>query len=87
MALRFLGVTREADAIGKPITELVPQLGPVVMAALNDDRTEHHDQIQLMRAGRERTINVRVTTEGATGTGARLCHHPRRHHRSGHRPA
>ena len=35
-------------------------------AALRDDRPEHRDQISVNRGGRERTINVRVTTEGAT---------------------
>jgi two-component system nitrogen regulation sensor histidine kinase NtrY len=53
--------------IGAPIAEIVPQLGTVVSNALRDGRPEHRDQIALMRSGRERTVNIRVTTERATG--------------------
>ena len=61
-ALRMLGVTR-GPIERQSITEILPQLGPVVAAALQGDRPEHRDQISINRAGRERTINVRVTTE------------------------
>ena len=61
-ALRMLGVTR-GPIERQSITEILPQLGPVVAAALQGDRPEHRDQIAISRAGRERTINVRVTTE------------------------
>jgi two-component system nitrogen regulation sensor histidine kinase NtrY len=61
-ALQLLG-TGEAAAIGTPIAELMPLLQPVVSAALRDARPEHRDQIVVNRDGRERTINVRVTTE------------------------
>ena len=44
----------------------MPELAPIVAAALGDDRPEHRDQISLTRGGRERTVVVRVTTEGAT---------------------
>jgi two-component system nitrogen regulation sensor histidine kinase NtrY len=64
-ALRLLGVSPDA-AIDQPIVDLLPKLGPVVTAALRDDRPEHRDQIAVMRGGRERTINVRVTTESTT---------------------
>ena len=61
-ALHLLGSTEEV-AIGTPIIELMPSLEPVVSAALRDARPEHRDQITVNRGGRERTINVRVTTE------------------------
>ncbi len=66
MALRLLNVTSET-AIGVPVTDLVPELEAVIEAARSGDgRPEHRDQISLARSGRDRTINVRVTTEGTT---------------------
>jgi two-component system nitrogen regulation sensor histidine kinase NtrY len=65
-ALRLLGIADE-DAVGKSIADALPQLGPLVTTALREDRTEHRDQIVISRAGRERTINVRVTTEREGG--------------------
>ena len=35
--------------------------------ARNDARVEHREQITIARAGRDRTINVRVTTERTSG--------------------
>ena len=61
-ALHLFGTTEEA-AIGTPIVELMPRLEAVVSTALRDTRAEHRDQIVISRDGRERTINVRVTTE------------------------
>ena len=61
-ALNLLGVTERA-AIGRSVAELMPHLDTVVSAALRDVRQEHRDQITINRDGRERTINVRVTTE------------------------
>ena len=65
-ALRFLGVGEEV-AINRPIHELLPQLGEVMEGARRDERPEHRDQVAIIRAGRERTVNVRVTTERAEG--------------------
>ncbi len=61
-ASHLFGVTEEA-AIGTPLVELMPRLQTLVSAALRDARPEHRDQITISRDGRERTINVRVTTE------------------------
>ena len=52
---------------GAPIDAIVPQLGRIVETAMRDGRTEHRDQIIIMRGNRERTINIRVTTERASG--------------------
>jgi two-component system nitrogen regulation sensor histidine kinase NtrY len=49
--------------LGAQIRGLVPELGPVLEDAARDRRREHRDQITLLRAGKSRTINVRVTTE------------------------
>ena len=64
-ATRFLGLS-DGSIERKPVVEVVPELRSVVDAALRDDRPEHRGQISLTRGGRERTVNVRVTTEGAT---------------------
>ncbi|MCX5494101.1 PAS domain-containing sensor histidine kinase [Kaistia dalseonensis] len=62
-ALRLLANTA-SDVLGKPIVEVAPELRHTVEAALNDSyRPEHRDQVSIVRAGRERAINVRVTTE------------------------
>lgn len=66
MAQQFLAAP-EANLVGAPVTELVPELGTVVGAAFRDGKPEHRDQITLMRAGRERTLNIRVTTERTAG--------------------
>ncbi len=65
MALRLLGTTADT-AIGAAFTGLAPELAGVVDAARSDGRREHRAQVTLLRAGRERTINVRVTTESST---------------------
>ena len=65
-ALHLFGTT-EGKAIGAPIGEMLPQLEPVVAAAMREGRLEHRAQIMVPRGGRERTINIRVTTEGTTG--------------------
>jgi two-component system, NtrC family, nitrogen regulation sensor histidine kinase NtrY len=67
-ALQLLGVT-DSEAIGKPITDTLPQLGPVVATALRENRNEYRAQIVVTRAGRERTINARLTTESEGGRG------------------
>ncbi len=61
-ALQLLGRT-SAEAIGKPVKDSLPQLGSIVESALRENRPEYRDQIVVTRAGREQTINVRLTTE------------------------
>ncbi|MCC6736689.1 MAG: PAS domain-containing sensor histidine kinase [Bauldia sp.] len=67
MALRLLDLD-VATAIGAPVGTLVPELAPAIAAAFGarDREREHQTQIGLARGGRSRTINVRVTNEGAT---------------------
>lgn len=61
-ALRMIGLP--AEEVGdQPIGEIMPALAPVVAAALRSDRSEYRDQITVASGGRDRTINVRVTTE------------------------
>jgi two-component system nitrogen regulation sensor histidine kinase NtrY len=65
-AIRHLGLAEEGNN-NATIGEILPELAPVVAAAIRDDRLEHRDQIQITRLGRERTLNVRVTTERSGG--------------------
>jgi two-component system nitrogen regulation sensor histidine kinase NtrY len=57
----------ETEAIGRPVLEILPQLERALDAARGDARVEHRDQITVPRDGRDRTFNVRVTTERASG--------------------
>ena len=64
-ALAMLDGT-DSHVVGTPIRDIIPELGPVLAAAVKDRRLEHRDQITLAHDGRSRTINVRVTTERAS---------------------
>jgi two-component system nitrogen regulation sensor histidine kinase NtrY len=59
--------TDSEQMLGRPLIGLLPQLEPLMTAALRDDRSEYRDQISIVRRGRERTLNVRVTSEHASG--------------------
>ncbi|MCX5514846.1 PAS domain-containing sensor histidine kinase [Kaistia algarum] len=62
-AARILGSPTIA---GQAVTTVAPELASVMETALSDHyRTEHREQVSIVRDGRERTINVRVTTEEA----------------------
>ncbi len=64
-AMRLLGAGA-GSIVGRRIVDVAPELTASVEAALGDQiRIEHRDQVSLVRDGRERTINVRVTTEEA----------------------
>ena len=58
----------EADpvgAIGRPIEEILPELGPALAEARAANLRLTQSQLVLMRLGRERNFNVRVTTEAS----------------------
>jgi len=59
-AEKLIGRT-EADALGKPLTEVLPELAETMAAAQSGARTQ--DQITISRNGRERNLSVRVTSE------------------------
>jgi len=67
-AEKLIGYT-EAQAIGKPLNEVFPELAGIMLAAKHGGRTQ--DQVTITRAGRERNLSVRVTSErsGATNHG------------------
>ncbi len=51
----------ESEALGKPLTEVLPELADIMAAAETGARTQ--DQITISRNGRERNLSVRVTSE------------------------
>jgi two-component system nitrogen regulation sensor histidine kinase NtrY len=53
----------EADALGRTITEIVPELAQLVAGVRTGSPRAVQGQVSLMRGGRERTVSVRVTTE------------------------
>jgi two-component system nitrogen regulation sensor histidine kinase NtrY len=51
----------EAEALGKPLVEVFPELADIMTAAQSGAGTQ--DQVTISRAGRERNLSVRVTSE------------------------
>jgi two-component system nitrogen regulation sensor histidine kinase NtrY len=51
----------EAQALGKPLVEVFPELADIMAAARLGEGTQ--DQVTISRAGRERNLSVRVTSE------------------------
>jgi two-component system nitrogen regulation sensor histidine kinase NtrY len=65
-AAQFIGEgadTNITQFVGKPIETVVPELDDLVSEALNSPLRIYHGQITVNRRRRERTINVRVTSE------------------------
>ncbi len=59
-AERLIGFT-EAEALGRPLAEVFPELADIMAAAQAGARTQ--DQVTIMRKGRERNLSVRITSE------------------------
>ena len=59
-AEKLIGRT-EVEALGKPLTEVLPELADTMAAAESGARTQ--DQVTISRNGRERNLSVRVTSE------------------------
>lgn len=53
----------EGSIIGAMLTEVVPEVVPIVEEARAGRQRLHQAQLTLTRAGRERTFNVRVTSD------------------------
>jgi two-component system nitrogen regulation sensor histidine kinase NtrY len=60
-AERLIGQT-EAEALGRPLADVVPELADMLSAARSGGRLAQ-GQITINRAGRERNLSVRVTSE------------------------
>ena len=65
-AQNFLRMS-ENELTGMLLTEAVPELATVVNAAIAHPHRSAHEQVVLSRDGQERTLNVRVTGEKASG--------------------
>ena len=59
-AEKLIGRT-EAEALGKPLVEVFPELADTMAAAQAGSRSQ--DQVTISRQGRERNLSVRVTSE------------------------
>jgi two-component system nitrogen regulation sensor histidine kinase NtrY len=58
----LLGASRE-ELLGKPITMVLPEVAPLVEEMGHGRQRLMQQQIHISRKGKERTINVRVTSE------------------------
>ncbi|HEY0290868.1 MAG TPA: PAS domain-containing sensor histidine kinase [Hansschlegelia sp.] len=56
----------EQDLLGRPLRDAAPELGPMIDAALSRSQRLVQGQVTILRAGRERNLNVRFTTETST---------------------
>ena len=59
-AEKLIGRT-EAEALGRPLTEVFPELADIMAAAQSNARSQ--DQVTITRNGRERNLSVRITSE------------------------
>ncbi len=66
-AERLIGRT-EAEALGKPLAEVVPELSELFMNARAGLQRLVQGQVTLNRNGRERNLSVRVTSEQQSGS-------------------
>jgi two-component system nitrogen regulation sensor histidine kinase NtrY len=61
-AEQLIGRT-EADALGQPLAEVVPELAGMLAAARSGTQRLVQGQVTISRNGRERNLSVRVTSE------------------------
>jgi len=76
----YLAVEGET-MIGRPITDIVPELAALLKAASDRPERSVQDEITLARAGQTRVLLVRVAAERAEIGSGRLCRHAGRYHR------
>lgn len=65
-AFKLLDESIDVDpeqVVGRPIEEIIPELGAALAEARPSHMRSYQGQVDLMRKGRERIFNVRVTTE------------------------
>jgi two-component system nitrogen regulation sensor histidine kinase NtrY len=66
-AERLIGQT-EAEALGKPLDEIVPELSELFESARTGPQRLVQGQVTISRGNRERNLSVRVTTEQSVDT-------------------
>ncbi|MEM9105693.1 MAG: PAS domain-containing sensor histidine kinase [Pseudomonadota bacterium] len=62
----MLGVEKD-KLVGQLLTDVAPEIAPVLASATLWQRNEYRSQIAIMRNGKERTLNVQATREGPHG--------------------
>ena len=62
----LLGLSRD-ELVGHPAADVLPEIADLVAEARGSRHRLVQEQISLTRKGRERTVNVRVTSEQARG--------------------
>ncbi|KLK92215.1 ATPase [Microvirga vignae] len=55
--------TSREELVGRPITEVLPEVTKLLLEMIQGRQRLMQEQIQISRKGKERTINVRVTSE------------------------
>jgi two-component system nitrogen regulation sensor histidine kinase NtrY len=53
----------EAEVLGKPLAEVVPELAEMFLGARSTGQRFAQGQASITRSGRERTVSIRLTTE------------------------
>ncbi|MBI4274460.1 MAG: PAS domain-containing sensor histidine kinase [Rhizobiales bacterium] len=53
----------EVDALGRPLSEVVPELSELIASLQTGDQRLVQNQVTISRQGRERNLSVRVTSE------------------------
>jgi two-component system nitrogen regulation sensor histidine kinase NtrY len=56
-------MVREDEMVGKPIREVLPEIEPLLEKRTGRRRGESRGQIQIVRDGEPRTLNVKITEE------------------------
>jgi len=64
-AEKLIGCT-EAEALGSPLVEVLPELAEMIEAAKSGARAQ--DQVTINRNGRERNLSVRITSEQSSAS-------------------
>ncbi|CAK7256413.1 Nitrogen regulation protein NtrY [Shinella sp. WSC3-e] len=54
-----------SELIGKPLTEVAPEIAAVLAEGSTRHRNNYRKQVNIMHGGKERTLNVQVTREEA----------------------
>ncbi len=57
-------VDEKDNLVGRPLADLLPDLDEVFQQALKSGKQVYRKQLSLTNAGRERTLNIQVTSEG-----------------------
>ena len=63
-----LAIGGEGESVGRPLADVLPEIDPILQDAASHGRPSQA-QLAVMRGGRERILNVRVTTGASDASG------------------